>query len=369
MYKELRSFTTLDEFNAAIATKAIADHISHLLPEVRHMPKKSKKKGEKDKDDPSKRKRDPKAIQKALQQGMGSAKTDCDELEQATQAWGNAPGSPQKLPYKEKVALAQRIRNSRILRQLAKIAGRMRSLALSTQRTKISKGSEEIYSVEIGDDVQRMLPQQLSHLTHPILRLELFGKIINKEVLQFSLRDRKKATRGPIVCAIDNSGSMSGDREVWAKAVALGLLEICVLQKRKFVGIHFGWKTEIRAFEFDWENYTMYNVLDFAEFFFGGGTDFEKPLEVAADYIGELPKADIVMITDGECGVEDRWLNDYLSWRDESEVTIFGVLVDTYGCYGRGDNSTMNKFCNGGVILAKDIMDSNDNAASVFGFV
>ena len=232
------------------------------------------------------------------------------------------------------------------------------------------KGNEEVYSVETGDRIDRMLPSELYATCDEMMEVQLFQRIASSSILQYALRDRKKQTKGPIVCAIDNSGSMSGNREVWSKAVAMGLLEICNTQRRKFVGIHFSCGSSIKAFEFDVGKADTGSVLDFVEWFYGGGTDFERPLDMAADFVDDNPRADIIMITDGECDVEDEWLRKWLSWRDEMEVTAFGVLIEPYYAY-RADNDrdVMNKFCNGGVVDAKDIMDENrqgDAAMTIF---
>ncbi len=362
LWKDLRVNTMLDEFPAAIATEVLTAHMAQFLPDVKAMPKKGKK------DNPEGRTPEERALMRALKKAIGAASTEAEEMTQATTCWGNHPGMAHKLPYKEKVLLAERIRRSNILRQLAKIAGKFRNLALSTQRTKIERGNEEVYSVEMGDRIDLMLPQEMINMCDAQLEIELFRRISNRGILQYALRDRKKLTKGPIVCCIDNSGSMSGDREVWSKAVALGLLEICNLQKRKFVGIHFSHGSNIKTFEFEPNKYSLNQVLDFVEWFFNGGTDFEKPLDVAADMVDMNPRADIIMITDGECDVSDDWLVDFLAWRDEMECTVFGVLIEPY--YRRDeDHCIMSKFCNGAVVDAKDIMDGDkqgDSAASVF---
>lgn len=362
LWRELRGSTQLDEFASAIATEVLTDHMAQFLPDVKAMPKKGKK------DRPEDRTPEEKALQRALRKALNAATTEAEDMAQATTCWGNHPGMAHKLPYKEKVLLAERIRRSAILRQLAKIAGKFRNLALSTQRTKIARGNEEVYSVETGDRVDLMLPQELISICDPHLEMDLFRRIANHQILQYALRDRKKLTKGPIVCCIDNSGSMSGDREVWSKAVALGLLEICNLQRRKFVGIHFSHGSNIKTFEFEPNKYDLNSVLDFVEWFFNGGTDFEKPLDVAADMVEQNPRADIIMITDGECDVGDEWLVDFLAWRDEMECTVFGVLIEPY--YRRDeDHCIMSKFCNGAVVDAKDIMDGDKqgtSAASIF---
>jgi uncharacterized protein with von Willebrand factor type A (vWA) domain len=365
LWRELRGSTTLDEFGAAIATEVLTEHLSQFLPNVKAMPKKGKK------DKPEDRTPEEKALRRAMQKALREAAAEADEMANATTCWGTSPGMAHKLPYKEKVLLAERIRRSKILRQLARIAGKFRNMALSTQRTKISKGNEEVYSIETGDRVNLMLPQELINMCNPRMKIDLFRRISSGEILQYALRDRKKLTKGPIVCCIDNSGSMSGDREVWSKAVALGLLEICNIQRRKFVGIHFSHGSNIQCFEFEPNAYDMNQVLDFVEWFFNGGTDFEKPLDVAADKVDENPRADIIMITDGECDVSDEWLRSFNSWRDEMECTVFGVLIEPY-YHSERDHEIMKKFCNGAVVDAKDIMDDDrqgDSAISVFGSV
>ncbi len=374
-YKQLRSYTKLDEFNAALATLSITKGVIDMLPDVKKMPRAKRKKGD-PKDNPKDRKPDPKQLGKAIKGAMQGAAKECSEMEEAVLCWGTGSGTAQRLGHDEKLKLAKRIHKSPKLKQLAKMVGRFKNLAVSRQKTKVKKGTEEIYSVETGDNPDRMLDSELSLMSHPHLQLELYEKILNKDVLQFALRDRMKETKGPIVACIDNSGSMGGEAEIWAKAVALGLLEICVLQRRQFAGIHFGSASETRVFTFPWNNYSVFDVIDFAEFFFGGGTDFERPLDLAARVIDDdHPKADIIMISDGICDVSDAWLKEFIAWRDEKEVTVFSVIIDPYCTYGAGWKSsyadTLKKFSNGMVIRAADIQEdsSMEDAGNIFTFV
>jgi uncharacterized protein with von Willebrand factor type A (vWA) domain len=120
----------------------------------------------------------------------------------------------------------------------------------------------------------------------------------------------------------------------------------------------------------------VFDVIDFAEFFFGGGTDFERPLDMAAKVIDDdQPKADIIMITDGICDVGDEWLKEFTQWRDEAEVSVYSVVIDTWNHYGADwkDNhvGTLKKFSNGDIVRAADIQDQTGmvNAGEIFGFV
>jgi uncharacterized protein with von Willebrand factor type A (vWA) domain len=83
-------------------------------------------------------------------------------------------------------------------------------------------------------------------------------------------------------------------------------------------------------------------VVEMAEYFPGGGTDFEQPIDAAVDLIAakKLKRADIVIITDGESQVSDEWLAHLLETKRALQFSIFGVLVDV----GSADTSSLVKF-------------------------
>jgi uncharacterized protein with von Willebrand factor type A (vWA) domain len=108
----------------------------------------------------------------------------------------------------------------------------------------------------------------------------------------------KKEGKGPIVVCVDNSGSMSGDRETWSKAVALALLEIATMQKRGFACIHFGGPSDaLEIIEINpGEKGILRKAVKVAEFFLNaGGTAFEPALSQALELISKqnFKKADV----------------------------------------------------------------------------
>ena len=87
-----------------------------------------------------------------------------------------------------------------------------------------------------------------------------------------------------IVC-LDGSSSMAGEKEIWSKAVALTLLEIARRQRRLFRFICFS-SPDTPLFTLDLNPRDHHlaredRALDVAEYFPGGGTDFETPLDAA----------------------------------------------------------------------------------------
>jgi uncharacterized protein with von Willebrand factor type A (vWA) domain len=136
-----------------------------------------------------------------------------------------------------------------------------------------------------------------------------------------------------IVC-LDGSGSMAGDKEIWSKAVALTLLEIARRQRRLFRFICFS-SADTPLFTLDLNPRERHEVqedraLDVAEYFPGGGTDFEIPLAAAADCLrgARYRRGDIVLITDGECQVSPAWLARFRADKERLGFSLYSVLID-----------------------------------------
>lgn len=76
-----------------------------------------------------------------------------------------------------------------------------------------------------------------------------------------------------------------------------------------------------------------------------GGTLFEPALDKSRMLIEQqedYKKADIVFITDGESAITDGWNDDFVKWRDDNNVTVYGILIDSY----YNSDATMKMFCN-----------------------
>ncbi|RLI03282.1 hypothetical protein DRO30_01360 [Candidatus Bathyarchaeota archaeon] len=269
------------------------------------------------------------------------ARKACDKAREETEklqdmlAWGTEPGQLQRLPVEEKIQIAQRIQNSRKLRKIAEIAGRFQRLALHKQQTKVTHGRDEVVDVEMGNDLARVLPSEIVMLTNSKTKLLFYKKFVEKQLSQYKLEGLEKLAKGAVVCCVDNSGSMSGSKEIWSKAVMLGLLTIARHQKRPFAVIHFGSKNECQSWLFPKANPEPHVLLEILEFFFNGGTDFERPLDEAIAVITDksnptFQKADVIFITDGECQVSDAFLAQFLTFKKRLEFSVYSILIGGY---------------------------------------
>lgn len=216
---------------------------------------------------------------------------------------------------------------------IARLAGRLMVALKGEKATKINSSPEEVYDVELGGDPSRLLPSEMIHLGQPT-ELMLLNRINEQRALQYKLRGESEAKRGPLIIAIDESGSMGGKafkRGVWAKAAAVALTRIAWEDGRDVHWIH--WSTSVCSTEMPKpdEKSLLYAVRHF----YGGGNDCAKALERASTHVrwldeGGKPGADVVLITDGV----EQWTKSHEEAIDSihdlgARLWTIGIEVDT----------------------------------------
>ncbi len=308
------------------------------------------------------------AVRQAMRSAMNNAEGEVRDFNEFCAGWGTEAGQLQKMPVKDKLALAEKLRHGK-LRDVAKLIGRMKRLALAKQQQKIKKEPNEVVDVCRGDDLSNLLPTEMLQLSDPDLEVLFLKKYANKELLQYELEGKDKLAKGAIVICVDNSGSMYGEPETWSKAVAVGLLEIATKEKRRFACVHFGGENDpldVTIIEpTDTPAQRIEKIIHMAEYFMGGGTDFQKPLDKAVEIIEQQPsfkKADIVFVTDGCADVSDKWIEKFKEYKKEKEVKVVGIDVGT-------GSETFERLCERVITLADLTKDDENIAGEVFEFI
>jgi uncharacterized protein with von Willebrand factor type A (vWA) domain len=307
------------------------------------------------------------ALQKALDEQVGN-----QELLDAL-AFGTEGTGMQRVPWEQRAALGEKYRSDDRLRRLAKLIGRFKSVAFAEQRIKTPEGTAKIVDVELGDNLMGVLPSELAAMCDPLLETDLLIRMANRELLQYKTEGEAKVGLGSIILLEDGSGSMSGDRELFAKAFGGGLAHIAYDQNRAFHAIHFGSAHQMREFAFpDRSAFTPQAMMEFYETFFNGGTEFTTPLSRALQILQEQHrstgnvKGDIVMITDGECVVPDQWLSEFKAEQERLGFHVFGIRIKAHSYYGGSyGKDTLEKICDGRVVDVKDLAGPDD-VRSVF---
>lgn len=298
------------------------------------------------------------AARRAGRKAMEAASQEMAALAAASEAFGgpgNGAGNGMTgMPLKDKLALAKKMRGSRKLAQLADLIGRMRSLASALQNAKVDHSPSEIADIAVGDDLLNVLPDELMLLGDRDLELVFIANLVESSLLQWRLHGEDKVGKGPIIVAIDESGSMGSGmasdhgvaitRELWSKAVALALLAVARQQRRDFALIHFGSNEELRVDIYAKGQAKPEDLIDSAEHFFGGGTEYTGWMGQALNLIDKsrFDKADVVVISDGEAHVGDEMELAWAGAQATRHFRCFGVLIA--GEYGHG-GEVLERIC------------------------
>ncbi len=228
------------------------------------------------------------------------------EVEKLEHGFGWGPGEAWNIESKVQPQLAEAVT------RIAEMAGRMHAALRGAAAQQVSGIVGELFSVELGNDLGRMLPVERLAFTDPLLELALFERMESRRMLQYSVRGDAPASRGPLVLVLDESGSMGpvygstfAPRREWSKAAALAVARIAHADKRPIVVVHY---SEIREVaELDPSNAT--SVLRMLEHFFNGGNETPGALLEARDQVEALARrgdagADVILVTDGVEGNE-----------------------------------------------------------------
>jgi uncharacterized protein with von Willebrand factor type A (vWA) domain len=283
---------------------------------------------------------------KRLQLKAGQLAGEIDQVASDSHDFGLEFGQAGRLSAGERLELGRRLAKNRKIGELARLVGRFKQDALALRRKIVERGQSEVLDIERGADLGRLIPAELIALHQPELYRDFKRRLLEGELLQYQLRDDEQKGKGPMVVCLDVSSSMQGDKELWGKAVTLTLMDIARRQRRLFRAVLFSSGADsLRVIDVNRERRyepELGKVMELAEYFPGGGTEFERPLDAAMELIAhkKLRRADIVIITDGECQVSPQWLAALNARKQELQFKIFGVLVDV----GTSELSTLRQF-------------------------
>ena len=286
-------------------------------------------------------------VRRAVRRGLTEAMAEVEQANDAVNAFGalgggydtgfgteNGAGGRNSLSTKEKLVIAQQVGRSPKLQQIAAVCGRFTRIALQQQKTRVKHPPDEITSITAGSEIERLLPSEITLLADPDLEDLFYLRFAERGLMQYDLIGHEPEGQGPIIIAIDESGSMTADYggmtgEVWSKAVMLALLSIARLQKRALAVIHFSGPDDLRLDLFPKGDAAPAQVIACASFFFNGGTVFEPWMEKALELVdgSQFEKADVICVSDGISDVSLEAQAEWARRRTERGMRAYGVLI------------------------------------------
>lgn len=174
-------------------------------------------------------------------------------------------------------------------------------------------GRTEIRGVRYGDEWASLVSSEAALLAFPETQTLFFKKAAESELLIWdhftpappsvkdprrTLERQKRNDRGPVIIALDTSGSMRGKPEDVAKAAVLALLRVCLEEDRACFLINFSSKT--RCLDLSDVARSVPELLRFLEFSFHGGTDLAPALRECLRVLdeGAFREADVLVVSD-----------------------------------------------------------------------
>ncbi|MEZ9348047.1 VWA domain-containing protein [Vibrio splendidus] len=220
----------------------------------------------------------------------------------------------------------------------------------------------ETKGITRSDSISRMLPQEASLLTNPILKKLWHAKRAEHALLSYSVEgtenleteelieqesisekqgNKSNKNRGPMVICLDTSGSMAGLPENIAKASVLECLKVAYKEKRRCYVYLFGSKGEVSELDLTLDASDFNVLLNFLTMSFSGGTDVDEPLNKALQKCDseEWYKADILLVSDGEFPVSSGLSRKISNRRKNHGLQVHGIQI------GNSHYTSMGKIC------------------------
>ncbi len=262
---------------------------------------------------------------------------------------GSGDAELKKIPLRHQIALAEYLQSHKKFKEIANWTGRFMKIARSKQKAK-HRESIDRSGITFGNNVERILPMELSLLSAPQTKLDFLRRFAEGQTMQYEQKGKESLGKGPILLCLDQSGSMR-DLDTQSKGFALALMAIAKKQKREFAIIRFA--RDAQTTEYPQGKYSVDQMIQFASEFFGGGTEFRPPLNEALRLIekSRFEKADIVFVTDGEANLDPEYIKKFQEVKARKQFNVLGVLI------GRVDSRTVSEFADK-IVHAEDFTNA-----------
>jgi uncharacterized protein with von Willebrand factor type A (vWA) domain len=244
-------------------------------------------------------------------------------------------GDLKRMDFDTRAALANKLRNVRDVDAFAAMIGQSKNVEMGEFRQRITNNPDEITNVRLSNDLTHLTSAEYMNLAVPEMETDFWRRYTEDRLLTYELSGTEKMGKGPIIVVCDESGSMAGPCEQWAAALTMALAQRCQRDGRDFT--YIGFSNAVHQFRKDFPGGkgTIDDMIDVVTHFFGGGTHYERPLQMAAEIVEEYAeqgkdKPDIVFITDDAyTEIGEEFLTEWKRVKNATQMRVFGILLGT----------------------------------------
>jgi uncharacterized protein with von Willebrand factor type A (vWA) domain len=270
---------------------------------------------------------------RAIGKALAQAEEEVDLAHESAAALGFGKGQPGSNDAKRIGAIYKRVRSSKMLHKICNLAGKFRKLAQAKQKQKTKHGSDELLGLKADNDLGRMLPQELVALLDPVLEQDVLRRFMERQLWCREFQGYEPVGKGPIIIVLDESGSMVGERNHAAKALALALAWIARQQKRWCALIAYSGDSGERILPLSLGKWDEVALMDWLESFIGMGSDLDVPVREMPKFYESLKapkgKTDLIFLTDAACNISDKLAKIFIDWKRSVQAKLITLVIDS----------------------------------------
>jgi uncharacterized protein with von Willebrand factor type A (vWA) domain len=270
---------------------------------------------------------------RAIGKALAQAEEEVKLAHESAAALGFGKGQPRSNDAKRIGAIYKRVRSSKMLHKICNLAGKFRRLAQAKQRQKTKHGFDEVLGLKADNDLGRMLPQELVALLDPVLEQDVWRRFMERQLWCREFQGSEPVGKGPIIIVLDESGSMVGERNHAAKALALALAWIARQQKRWCALIAYSGDSGERILPLPLGKWDEVALMDWLEAFIGMGSDLDIPVREMPKFYASLNapkgKTDLIFLTDAACNISGKLAKIFIDWKRSVQAKLITLVIDS----------------------------------------
>jgi uncharacterized protein with von Willebrand factor type A (vWA) domain len=270
---------------------------------------------------------------RAIGKALAQAVEEVELAHESAAALGFGKGQPGSNDAKRIGAIYKRVRSSKMLHKICNLAGKFRRLAQAKQRQKTKHGFDELLGLKADNDLCRILPQELVALLDPVLEQDVLRRFVERELWCREFQGSESVGRGPLIVVLDESGSMVGERNHAAKALALALAWIARQQKRWCALIAYSGDSGERILPLPLGKWDEVALMDWLEAFIGMGSDLDVPVREMPKFYESLKapkgKTDLIFLTDAACSISAKLAKTFIDWKRSVQAKLITLVIDS----------------------------------------
>lgn len=244
------------------------------------------------------------------------------------------------------LSLVKEMDNNKNLKKVVEKLGRDYISEEKKLRPQVMKRmNNEVMGIHKSNDLMRVLPSEMVYLESEELEYLFYSKLLENSLLTYKIiskdtefqsqkmeeyTESENKKKGPVIACLDTSGSMYGVPILKAKALLLSTSKILEEEGRSLYILLFSGDRQIKELNIN-KGKENIKIIPFLNSGFGGGTDFKTPINRGIEIIkshNDYNKADILMITDGLCSLEESYIETLNQNKINMDFSIYTIICN-----------------------------------------